>query len=63
MISRPLVNSAMNGFNGTLMAYGQTGSGKTYTLMAPDGITAAVIDRCFKKIALDERHDYKVLMS
>lgn len=62
-ISRPLVNAALNGFNGTLMAYGQTGSGKTYTLMAPDGITAGVIERCFKRITQDDRHDYKVTMS
>lgn len=35
-------------------------SGKTYTLMAPDGITAGVIERCFKRITQDDRHDYKV---
>ena len=35
-------------------------SGKTHTLMAPDGITAGVIERCFKRITLDDRHDYKV---
>ncbi|XP_022791929.1 kinesin-like protein KIF15 [Stylophora pistillata] len=62
-ISRPLVNAALNGFNGTLMAYGQTGSGKTHTLMAPDGITAGVIERCFKRITKDDYHDYKVTMS
>ncbi|KAJ7328532.1 hypothetical protein OS493_024448 [Desmophyllum pertusum] len=45
------------------MAYGQTGSGKTHTLMAPDGITAGVIERCFKRITQDDRHDYKVTMS
>ena len=28
--------------------------------MAPDGITAGVIERCFKRITQDERHDYKV---
>ncbi|XP_029208723.2 kinesin-like protein KIN-7O isoform X2 [Acropora millepora] len=45
------------------MAYGQTGSGKTHTLMAPDGITAGVIERCFKRITQDDLHDYKVTMS
>lgn len=35
-------------------------SGKTHTLMAPDGITAGVIERCFKRITQDGRHDYKV---
>ena len=30
-VGRPLVDSALAGFNGTIFAYGQTGSGKTYT--------------------------------
>ena len=29
---RPLVQAAMNGYNGALICYGQTGSGKTYTM-------------------------------
>ena len=29
---RDLVESVLNGFNGTIFAYGQTGSGKTYTM-------------------------------
>ena len=28
----PLVNSVLEGFNGTIFAYGQTGSGKTFTM-------------------------------
>lgn len=35
-------------------------SGKTYTLMGPDGVTAGVVDRCFKRIMQDTKHDYKV---
>ncbi|KAK3705683.1 hypothetical protein QZH41_009516, partial [Actinostola sp. cb2023] len=62
-LCKPIVTSALNGFNGTLMAYGQTGSGKTYTLMAPDGIAAGVVDRCFKRIMQDTKHDYKLSMS
>jgi len=27
-----VVNSALEGYNGTVFAYGQTGSGKTYTM-------------------------------
>ena len=38
-ISRPLVNAALNGFNGTLMAYGQTGSGKPALTYNPRGGT------------------------
>jgi hypothetical protein len=29
----PLVQQALDGFNGTIFAYGQTGSGKTFTMM------------------------------
>ncbi|XP_053701125.1 kinesin-like protein KIF3B isoform X1 [Synchiropus splendidus] len=29
---RPLVDSVLQGFNGTILAYGQTGTGKTYTM-------------------------------
>lgn len=29
---RDLVDSVLNGFNGTIFAYGQTGTGKTYTM-------------------------------
>eukprot|EP00965_Chrysotila_dentata_P105080 3471039-Pleurochrysis_carterae.AAC.2 len=36
-IGRPLVNSVMCGYNGTLMAYGQTGTGKTHTLSSEEG--------------------------
>jgi kinesin family protein 6/9 len=31
-IGRPLVDSAMQGYNGTIFAYGQTGSGKTFSI-------------------------------
>ncbi|XP_013792004.2 kinesin-II 95 kDa subunit-like [Limulus polyphemus] len=29
---RPLIDSVLKGFNGTIFAYGQTGTGKTYTM-------------------------------
>lgn len=32
-ICLPIVNSVMEGFNGTIFAYGQTSSGKTYTMV------------------------------
>jgi len=31
-VARPVVVSALDGFNGTIFAYGQTGSGKTFTI-------------------------------
>ena len=30
---RPLVESAVDGINGTVFMYGQTGAGKTYTML------------------------------
>ncbi|RLN67197.1 hypothetical protein BBJ29_006239 [Phytophthora kernoviae] len=32
-IAQPLVDQALQGYNGTIFAYGQTGSGKTHTMM------------------------------
>ncbi|CAH3028289.1 unnamed protein product, partial [Porites evermanni] len=49
---RPIVLSAMDGFNGTLFAYGQTSSGKTYTMMG-DQQNEGVIPK-----AVGEIYDY-----
>ena len=32
VVAKPLINSALEGINGTLFCYGQTSSGKTYTM-------------------------------
>ncbi|KAG6467224.1 hypothetical protein ZIOFF_074911 [Zingiber officinale] len=32
VVSKPVVESVLEGYNGTVMAYGQTGTGKTFTL-------------------------------
>ncbi|XP_074051979.1 kinesin-like protein KIF15 isoform X2 [Macrotis lagotis] len=34
-VAKGIVESCMNGYNGTIFAYGQTGSGKTFTMMGP----------------------------
>lgn len=31
-IARPITDSCLQGYNGTIFAYGQTGSGKTFTI-------------------------------
>lgn len=31
-IARPIADSCLEGYNGTIFAYGQTGSGKTFTI-------------------------------
>ena len=38
-VFRSLVDSVLDGFNGTIFAYGQTGTGKTYTM---EGISRTV---------------------
>jgi len=48
--TKPLVQSAIDGYNVTIFAYGQTGSGKTYTMLGePDheGIVARSVKMLF----------------
>ena len=49
---RSLVNSVLNGFNGTIFAYGQTGTGKTFTMegVRNDETLKGVIPRSFDHI-------------
>ncbi|XP_055622670.1 centromere-associated protein E isoform X2 [Toxorhynchites rutilus septentrionalis] len=52
-VCRPIVESALNGFNGTIFAYGQTSSGKTYTMMGDEqelGVVTLTARELFKKI-------------
>ena len=48
----PLVESVLQGFNGTIFAYGQTGTGKTFTMegVKNDEALAGVIPRSFAHI-------------
>jgi len=46
----PVVESVLDGYNGTIFAYGQTGTGKTHTMMGGDGDLAGVIPRTFGHI-------------
>ncbi|TNM94751.1 hypothetical protein fugu_017523 [Takifugu bimaculatus] len=54
---RPLVDSVLAGFNGTIFAYGQTGTGKTYTMqgawMDPEkrGVIPNAFDHVFTHIS------------
>ena len=58
----PIIESVMQGFNGTVFAYGQTSSGKTYTMMGPSlspehmGIIPRMINTLFEIIS--ETPDY-----
>uniref|UniRef100_A0A3P8ZW28 Kinesin motor domain-containing protein n=1 Tax=Esox lucius TaxID=8010 RepID=A0A3P8ZW28_ESOLU len=35
IVAKNIVESCVNGYNGTIFAYGQTGSGKTFTMLGP----------------------------
>jgi len=52
----PIVDSVLEGFNGSIMAYGQTSSGKTHTMLGPDiddelnkGIIPRMVEGIFEK--------------
>ena len=49
--AKPIVDSVLEGYNGTIMAYGQTGSGKTHTMFGTkgeNGIVPRVFDSIFE---------------
>ena len=49
-IGFPVVNSVLDGYNGTILAYGQTGTGKTYTMIGGVGMYKGITPRCLKSI-------------
>ncbi|XP_070359696.1 centromere-associated protein E-like isoform X1 [Equus asinus] len=52
-IAVPIIDSAIQGYNGTVFAYGQTASGKTYTMMGSKdylGVIPRAIHDIFQKI-------------
>ncbi|SCU83062.1 LAFA_0D01530g1_1 [Lachancea sp. 'fantastica'] len=58
--TRPLLDSVLDGFNGTVFAYGATGCGKTYTVSGPPenpGIIYLTMQELFGKI--DQLRDTK----
>lgn len=55
-----LLQSVLEGYNGTIMAYGQTGTGKTYTLgrlgeedTAARGIMVRAMEDIFADVSLE----------
>ena len=45
--AKPIVDSALRGYSGTILAYGPTGSGKTFTMRGGDAPQdRGVIPRC-----------------
>lgn len=68
-IFRPLVESVLEGFNGTIFAYGQTGTGKTYTMEGvrndPErrGVIPNSFEHIFNHIARSQNQQYLVRAS
>jgi len=68
-VAKEVVDSSMDGYNGTIFAYGQTGSGKTYTItggaerMEERGIIPRTISYIFKEIKQRTSHKWKVYIS
>lgn len=62
VVARPVIDSVLEGYNGTIFAYGQTGSGKTYTITGgaeryvDRGIIPRAIAYVFQRIG--ERPDF-----
>jgi len=56
VVGEPVLNNALDGFNGTLFAYGQTGSGKSFSLMGPTS-NPGVIPRLAKQLFQTIDHD------
>lgn len=60
-VVKPIVDAAVNGFNGTVFAYGQTSSGKTFTMMGDlnePGIITLAIEHMFDAIANTLRREF-----
>ncbi|KAF8939321.1 hypothetical protein BGZ58_010032 [Dissophora ornata] len=61
-----LVQSAMEGYNGTVFAYGQTSSGKTYTMSGTErqpGITLRAVEDVFKYIRENSEREFLLRVS
>lgn len=66
---RPLVESVLLGFNGTIFAYGQTGTGKTYTMegikndLERRGVIPNSFEHIFTHISRSQNQQYLVRAS
>ena len=64
-----IIDSVLDGYNGTVLAYGQTSSGKTYTMQGEmeeektQGIIPRMISHVFKHIYKNEDTDFMIKVS
>lgn len=67
--AKPIVESFIAGFNGTILAYGQTSSGKSHTMQgvldSPEfkGLTPRIIEEIFSALDKLENINYQVFIS
>ena len=69
--ARPIIDSVLDGFNGTIFAYGQTSSGKTHTMQGPSiddvemqGIVPRMVRTVFNRIeTANENMEFSVKVS
>jgi kinesin family protein 5 len=69
--ARPIIDSVLEGFNGTIFAYGQTSSGKTHTMQGPNidnvelqGIIPRMVRTVFNRIETSsENNEFAVKVS
>eukprot|EP00466_Bigelowiella_natans_P018008 jgi/Bigna1/40706/e_gw1.45.20.1 len=59
-VAQSVIQSALQGVNGTIFAYGQTSSGKTYSM---SGIIKRAVDEIFDHIQNCEERQFRVQMS
>eukprot|EP01022_Parablepharisma_sp_SALTPOND_P000976 TRINITY_DN105369_c0_g1_i1.p1 TRINITY_DN105369_c0_g1~~TRINITY_DN105369_c0_g1_i1.p1 ORF type:complete len:518 (-),score=45.91 TRINITY_DN105369_c0_g1_i1:930-2483(-) len=67
-VAEPVVESCLNGYNGTIFAYGQTGSGKTFTMSGSEswkqrGIVPRTFEFIFDELERRKHLQYNVYAS
>ena len=68
-VAKEVIDSAFEGYNGTIFAYGQTGSGKTFTMTggaeryADRGIIPRSLSYIFGKIKRNSTHQHTINVS
>ncbi|KAK4277386.1 hypothetical protein QN277_015393 [Acacia crassicarpa] len=66
LLTKDIINAAVEGFNGTAFAYGQTSSGKTYTMNGSEtdpGIIPRAVEDIFRKIQMASDREFLIRVS
>ncbi|GAQ78172.1 armadillo repeat-containing kinesin-like protein [Klebsormidium nitens] len=69
-VTQPVVESVLQGYNGTVLAYGQTGTGKTHTLAnigledkSARGMMVRAVEDLFEKAVADTEYNTSIKLS